>query len=270
MTTFLASAYTLTDDELQVVGNRIGVHTFPTVLAIRPRHTTHAVLDAAFDYATTALSSRGLIAGGLVSPELIPMVRVLQRPERELSMRLVTPEGISRVAVVRSGRQMVLARRIGNEILLRELSGHGEFDVAARALLGELPAAEAMPVDPVGAPIDVLSTALNGTHDAAALSDTIRALGTDQRNAMLLGSALASRQAFGEIVYYTLDVDDRIVRASAAVGVFYTKRGRLVSAPSLSPSGQVWATLKGGSNHSVSQAICQLVELLPGGWEGDR
>ncbi|MBA0047880.1 ESX secretion-associated protein EspG [Mycobacteroides sp. LB1] len=270
MTTALRSEVRLTDDELQVVASRIGAQGFPTVLAVRPRYATQPSLDAAFDAATTDLTDDGLIVDGLVVPELIELVRALQRPDREFAVRFVTPDGTARISVVRKGNRSVLARRIGNEILLRELESGGEMRIAVQAMLGQLPAAEPAQLEPVGAPIDVLSTALNGTHDAAALSDTIRALGTDQRNAMLLGSALASRQAFGEIVYYTLDVDDRIVRASAAVGVFYTKRGRLVSAPSLSPSGQVWATLKGGSNHSVSQAICQLVELLPGGWEGDR
>ena len=51
----------------------------------------------------------------------------------------------------------------------------------------------------------------------------------------------------------------------AAVGVFYTKRGRIVGAPSASPSGQLWTTLKAGSDHAIKQAIGQLVELSGGG-----
>jgi ESX secretion-associated protein EspG len=50
------------------------------------------------------------------------------------------------------------------------------------------------------------------------------------------------------------------------VGVFYTKRGRIVGAPSASPSGQLWATLKAGSDHAVVGAIGQLVELCDEGW----
>jgi hypothetical protein len=85
---------------------------------------------------------------------------------------------------------------------------------------------------------------------------------------MLLGSALASRQAFAEIVYYSLDGGEgRISRHPAAVGVFYTKRGRIVSAPSASPAGQLWTTLKAGSDHAIKQAIGQLVELSTDRWE---
>jgi hypothetical protein len=96
----------------------------------------------------------------------------------------------------------------------------------------------------------------------------VRALGADPAAAMALGSALASRVAFAEIVYYTLDVDaDRISRFPAAVGVFYTKRGRIVAAPSASPSGQLWTTLKPGSDHAIKQAVGQLVELSTDRWE---
>lgn len=73
--------------------------------------------------------------------------------------------------------------------------------------------------------------------------------------------------AFVEIVYYALSVDaGRISRRPAAVGIFYTKRGRIVGAPSASPSGQLWTTLKPGSDHAISQAIGQLVELSDDGW----
>lgn len=271
MTTTLTSSFTLTDDELQVVGNRIGVQSFPVVLAIRPRHATHTELDAAFDAATTDLTARGLIVDGLVAPDLISVIRALQRPHRELSMRLVTPEGTSRVSVVRNGRHVVLARRVSNEISLRELEGNGDTRETVQALLRELPAMDPAPIDPVGAPIEALREALYGTHDAVELSDKIRALGADPRAAMVLGSAMASRVAFAEVVYHCMNTDDdRVARTPAAVGVFYTKRGRLVSAPSVAPNGNVWATVKGGSNHALAQSMSQLMELLPGGWEGNR
>ena len=113
-----------------------------------------------------------------------------------------------------------------------------------------------------------MSRNLIGTHDAAQLADRVRALGAEPRAAMVLGSALSSRMAFAEIVYYALDDDEgRISRRSVAVGVFYTKRGRIVGAPSASPSGQLWTTLKAGSDHAIRQAIGQLVELSAERWE---
>ncbi|OHU92280.1 ESX secretion-associated protein EspG [Mycobacterium talmoniae] len=267
MTTAAPPQYTVTDDELQAIAARIGIQSFPVVLGIRPRHGTVEMLTAALDHATGTLVSRGLITDGEVSAELVPLLQALQRPDRELAMRLVTPEGIARLALVRRGRLAVLARRVGNEIALRVIEGDGGLDTVTRALLAELPRAEAAQVTPVGAPLETMSQNLSGTHDPAQLADRIRALGAEPRAAMLLGSALASRAAFAEIVYYALSADaDRISRRPAAVGVFYTKRGRIVGAPSASPSGQLWSTLKPGSDHAIGQAIGQLVELSDGGW----
>jgi hypothetical protein len=99
------------------------------------------------------------------------------------------------------------------------------------------------------------------------MADRIRALGADSHTALLLGTALGARQAFAEIVYSVLtDDEDRIRRGPGAVAVFYTKRGRLVSAPSASPAGQLWATVKGGSDHALRQAISGLVRLADASW----
>lgn len=267
MTTSVAPRFELTDDELQVLAERMGVQSFPVVLGVRPRHGSQDVLTAAYDHATVVLMSRGLITDGELSPELVPLLQALQRPDRELAMRLVTPEGMARLSVIRRGGRGMVARRVRNEITLRAIGAEPGLPEITRALIGELPRADAAQITPVGAPLEAMSRQLNGTHDPAVLADRIRALGVEPRAAMLLGSAFASRAAFAEIVYYALSVDDgRISRQPAAVGVFYTKRGRIVGAPSASPSGQVWTTLKPGSDHAISQAIGQLVELSDDGW----
>ena len=267
MTAALDSRFQLTDDELQVAAERVGVRSFPAVLAVRPRHGTEAELTAAIDRATGSLVRRGLIVDGVVEPELVGVLQALQRPDRELAMRLVTPDGMARVSLVRRGIRLVRARRIGNDVELRVITGEAGLDVAAAAMIAELPRAEAAQITPVGAPLLEMSERLGGSHDAMQLADSIRALGADPKAATLLGSALASRSAFAEITYHALSTeDDRITRAPASVGVFYTKRGRIVGAPSASPNGQLWSTLKPGSEHSIGQAIGQLVELSDEGW----
>jgi ESX secretion-associated protein EspG len=271
VTATLTPHFVLTDDELQVIASRIGVQAqaLPVVLGLRPRHGTETALVAAIDHATRALTDRGLIRDGEVTPDLVPLLRALQRPDRELAMRFVTPDGTARVAVIRQGAQCISACRIGNEIALDVVEGQANLSGAVRVLLTHLPSAPAAEIGAVGAPLDAATEALSGTHDATVLSDRIRALGAEPRTAMLLGSALASRQAFAEIVYYALDGDEgRISRSAAAVGVFYTKRGRIVAGPSASPAGQLWTTLKAGSDHAISQAIGQLVELSGGRWGG--
>jgi hypothetical protein len=271
VTATLTPQFVVSDEELQVLASRVGVQALPVVLGLRSRHRTETAMLAAADRATRALTDRGLIRDGEVGTDLASLLRALQRPHRELAMRLVTPDGMARVAVIRQGAQCISARRVGDEIAMEFLAaaaGGESLTVAARSLLRYLPSSPAAEIPPVGAPLDAAADALSDTHDATLLSDRIRALGADPRTAMLLGSALASRMAFAEIVYYTLDNDeDRITRSPAAVGVFYTKRGRIVGAPSASPSGQLWTTLKAGSDHAIKQAIGQLVGLTADRWE---
>ncbi|OBJ52945.1 ESX secretion-associated protein EspG [Mycobacterium sp. 1423905.2] len=268
MTTALTTGFTLTDDELQVIAARVGVQGFPVVLAVKPRYATVDAFTTAIDAATRGLIARGLITDGAIDPDLVPLLQSLQRPNRELAMRLVTPDGMARLTIVRRGDFQVIARRVGNEITLRVLDGPADLIAATRALVGELPRAQAAQFTPVPAPLEAVSRYLVGTHDAAQLADRVRALGAEPRTAMTLGAALASRAAFAEIVYYTLLSDeDRITRQPAAVGVFYTKHGRIVGAPSASPSGQLWTTLKPGSDHALGQAVSQLVELSAERWE---
>jgi hypothetical protein len=139
-------------------------------------------------------------------------------------------------------------------------------DVAS-ALVAELPEARPAGIDPVGAPLSDMSERLSGTRDPLGLADRIRALGAPAQAAMLLGTALGSRRAFAEIVYYALaDDEGRISRVPAAVGVFYTQRGRIVGAPSASPTGELWTTLRPGSDHAIAQAVGQLVELSDERW----
>lgn len=267
MTAALASHLVVTDDEIAVIASRIGVQALPVVLGIRPRHGSETARAAAFDAATRSLTDRGLICDGEVKPELVSVVQALQRPDRELAMRLVTPDGIARVAVVRTAALCISASRVAADEITLEAVGDTSLSAAVRALLRHLPDAPPAEVNSVGAPTDALSEALSETHDAAQLSDHIRALGIEARTAMTLGSAFASRLAFAEVVSYTMDrYEDRISRCPAAVGVFYTKRGRIVAAPSASPTGQLWTTLKAGSDHAFGQAIGQLVELSGERW----
>jgi hypothetical protein len=203
-----------------------------------------------------------------VHPGVVSVLQALTRPDRELAMRWVTPQGTARFSAVRRGSLCALARRLGDEVVVRVV-GHGtELPEVVSALLIELPQGRPADVQPVGGPLQEMVQCLSDTHDARALADQIRALGAETHAALLLGNALGSRQAFAEIVYSALAADeDRISRGPAAVAVFYTKRGRLIAAPSASPTGQLWTTLKAGSDRAINQAISQLVELCPERWE---
>ena len=267
MTAALSHQVTLTERELQTLAFRLGIHDLPVVLAVRPRHATVESRDAATNRATQELVSRNLIADDEVHPDLVSVLRALQRPDRELAMRLVTPDGTARVSAVRRGSLGVLARRIGDDISLRTIGESGELRDMAAALLAELPQAKPAEIQPVGAPLSEMSECLSGTHDSVGFADRIRALGAESKAAMLLGAALASRQAFAEIVHYALADDEGRISRSPGGG------GRC-STPSVGASsvhrarrrpGSYGPPSRPGSDHAVVDAIGRLVELCDEG-----
>lgn len=261
MTAALYGGMRLTGGELAVT-QRVGIFDFPSVLAVRPRHATVADREKAFEAAIGRLVTRQVIDGGEVHPDLVAMLQALHRPEREWAMRLVTPDGTGRATVVQRGPLGELTRRVGDDVFLRALGECTEIRSMVAALVSDLPRAIPAAIEPFAAPLHELSECLSGTSDSVTLGDRLHAMGAEPAVAMMLGAALASRQAFAEIVHYALaDDEGRISRARAAVGVFYTKRGRIVGAPSASPSGELWTTLRGpvtrlSSMHSAAWTSC--------------
>lgn len=261
--------WSFTADELSVVTLRTSGPGSRMLLGLRPRHATVAVRDAALNRAVHTLTRRGVITDGAIEPEIATVFGALQRPDRELVMRSVTPDGIGRFSVVRHGCLCVLARRVGEQLDVRVLGSNIALSDSSATLLGEIPTVGPATIEPVGAPLSEMTEALSVSHDPRVLADRIRALGASQRAAALLGATLGSRQAFAEIVYRALVAgDDLTARAPAAVAVLYTPRGRVVAVPSTSPSGQLWSTLKPGTDQVFGQAISQLVELSGHRWEG--
>lgn len=268
VTAVLSNQLRLTGDQLRLAAVCIGADDLPAGVAPPPRHPTIGLREAAFEQAARELLAHNLILkGGVVHPDLAPVLQALQRPDRELAIRLVTPAGIARISAVRRNTLCVITRRIGDDINLRVI-GHN-IDVAdvVAALLAELPPARPGDIEPVAAPLPQMVQSLSGRQDVVELADRMRALGADRHAATLLSSALVSRRAFAEIVYSALaQTQGRICRAPAAVALFYTKRGRIVGVPSASPTGQLWTTLRPGSEHAVAQAINGLIDLTDHRW----
>jgi len=261
--------WSFTADELSAVTLRTSGPGSRMLLGLRPRHATVEVRDAALNRAVHTLTRRGVITDGAIEPEIATVFVALQRPDRELVMRLVTPDGIGRFSIIRHGSLCVLARRLGEQLDILVLGSNIVLSDSTATLLGEMPAAGPATIEPVGAPLSQMTEALSVSHDPLVLADRIRALGASERAAALLGATLGTRQAFAEIVYSALvDGDDLTARAPAAVAVLYTPGGRVIAVPSTSPSGQLWSTLKPGTDQVFGQAISQLVELSGHRWEG--
>lgn len=267
MTTGLQQTFALSNDEVFALADRIGAREVPCTLGLRSVHPTVDERDQAMVRAIRSLQSRGVVEDGEVDPDLVWMLAAVQRPDRRLAIRTVTPDGNGYSCIIRAGRLGVLVRRLGGGITLDAVEGITEISCVTANVVTELPTGRPAEIDPIGAPIGELCDALSGTRGALEIADRVRPLGATSHAAMLVGAALATREAFAEIVYHALgDGGERLSRVGAAVAVYYTRRGRIVGIPGQSPVGELWSTMTAGSDRAIAHAIGNLVELSDERW----
>ncbi|MGC4936052.1 ESX secretion-associated protein EspG [Gordonia sp. DT30] len=258
--------FALSVDEILTLADRLGVDTLPDTLALWPTQPTVEELERVRDRCARQLSERDLIVDGEVDPDLAHVVVAMRRPERELSIRIVTADGLLRASLLRVKRSHVVATRRGDTVRLRAFEAEGAERVIAEAAR-LLPTALELECGSVSAPALDVAEHLAGLRSATPIADELHAFGADSRSALVLGAVLADYRAAVEMRVSALDQHaDRSVVAEGAVAVFYSARGCVLSAPSTSPDGRLWCSIKGGSDHRIAQAIAQLMSLLPEGW----
>lgn len=266
MAGLLGAEYTLSVDEVLTLNSRLGIDTTPEVLALWPTQPTIEELERAHDACARALTERELIVDGEIDDDLAHALTVMRRPERDLSIRVITGPEMLRAGVVRHGHTHVVATRRGDTVKVRAFEADSPDRVAAE-VCRLLPRAVELRCEAVRAPMIDVAEKLAEIKDATALTDELYGLGAESRSAQMLAGVLADYAAAVEIRAASLDPhSDRSRTVDGAVAVFYSERGSVLSAPSISPDGQLWCSIKGGSGHRIEQAVAQLMSLLPEGW----
>ncbi|MDL9937755.1 ESX secretion-associated protein EspG [Gordonia sp. ABSL1-1] len=256
----------LTVDEVLTLVDRLGIDTTPEALALWPTQPTIVELELARDACAQALADRDLIVDGEIDQDLAHVLGLMRRPERELSIRLITAEGLLRATILRVGRAHVVATRRGETVRLRAFDTDLEDRVIAE--VGRLlPKPVETQCDSVSAPIAEIDERLAGLRAATPLADELHGLGADHRSAIAMSSVLADYEAAAEIRVSALDSEsDRTQMIDGVVAVFYSARGSVITVPTISADDQLWCSVKGGSGHRLAQAIGQLMSLLPERW----
>ncbi|MFD6160186.1 ESX secretion-associated protein EspG [Nocardia sp. NPDC060256] len=256
---------TLTNDALLAVADRLGVQTLPLVLSVGPQQDSFEEWQQAQEQAVATLIGDGLIdAHGEVATELAETLFTLALPEHELVARIYTEDGSRRVCVVRRGDAHAVAVRSGDDFEVRQVWTDGSAADLVRPLLAAMDPCPPADIPQFSVPAAELAERLNAAATSSELTDALYALGATERDATKLGLAFGATHAYAEIVACAHE-DGVTTRASGAVAVYDTARGRIVVAPTVSPDQQVWSTVTPGSDHRVAQAVATLIEGLPGG-----
>jgi hypothetical protein len=255
----------LTNDALLVVAEHLGVQTLPPVLATGPGQDRYDDFRAAREHATEGLRADGILdPHGEVDTELADALFTLARPECELVVRSYTADTTTRVCVARRATHHAVAVRSGDRYDIGTVWCDGSPAALTTPLLAVLGAGVPAAIPGFSAPSNELATRLDSAEYADGCTNALHALGLDEREARILGSAFGSCRGFAEIVACA-HTDGITTRAPGAVAVYDTDRGRIVVAPNISPDGQIWSTVTTGSDHRVAQAVAALLKGLPGG-----
>ncbi|MGA6205422.1 ESX secretion-associated protein EspG [Nocardia testacea] len=255
----------LTNDELLVVAEQLGIQTLPRVLGAGPQQDSYDSWRSARIRALEVLRDEGVVdSHNEVEPELAEVLSVLRRPEQELVARIYTADAVTRVSVARRAERHAVVTRIGDRYDLDTFWSDGSPATLTAPLLSALGQRAPAHIPGFSAPTSELAARLDAAQQTGDYIDALYALGIEAHEATILGAAFGSCHGRAEIVAYSYD-EGTATRAPGAVAVYDTERGRIVAAPMVSPDRQVWSTVTTGSDHRIAQAVAALLEGLPEG-----
>lgn len=253
----------LTCDGVLAVADALGVQALPTVLDIRPRHTTYQQLFAARSATIADLSESGVLYadGAVRDDELATAVLTLAHPHRQLIARIRRHAELIRVCVARRGLDQAVAVRSGDHLEIRTMWAAEDPAALARPLLATLGACPPVNFPAFRTPTADLQQRFDDDTDYAAAA---HAVGMPEDAAITLGMALRHRVSTTELVAYS-HRDGLATRAPATAAMYDTATGRIVAGATLAADGTCWTTLAPGTDDRLAQVIAAQLETLPEG-----
>ncbi len=226
--------------EFDVLTEHLGLETMPLVLKVPSPGRTHTERARLVESVWAALDRRGLGQPAGLDPELDWMLRVLNRPDREVDGRTWFGRSIRLLAASAGDQHAVLAIKDGDTLTLRPAAISG-LPREAVSVLPALPAGQGHSVTLRSADLDAAAADAGG--DLHALGRELRRRGVRPGDAEALTRMVADAGARGQFGVAARDRFGRRVRAPHVVGFFDNPHGRYVQLRREAPSGELWSTI---------------------------
>jgi hypothetical protein len=265
----LAAAHLSVDSAL-FIKRLMGIDQLPVVLALM--NNVYYPQDQALvdDITVPILLEQGFIdTTGAVDPTLASWMRVLERPDIDVTLRAMEDDRMRRAVIARRGETHVMALRRDDEVVVQGVwSTKQALD---EVVTGPLWSAMRVSEETLAPPPAEFDTVTMTLEQAAALSqaappgDMLRALrgelGVDVQTARILNEV---SQYSGQRCEIVMRENRGItsVETKAGVAVADTSFGRVVSAVGRQGS-QLWVTFGPGTYQRFRAAMGDLVQLTP-------
>jgi hypothetical protein len=266
----ILAAADLNVDSALFIKRLMNIDSLPPVLALMnnvyyPEDQAH--VD---DETVPLLVAAGLIdLNGAVDPTLASWMKVLERPDIEVTLRGMQEDRMRRAVVARRGEMHVMALRRNDEVLIQAVwsTTHSLDDVVATPIWSAM-RQSAEVLAPAPAQFEAVTLPLEQVTELSAASapgDMVRTLrgelGVDVQTAKILNEVSAYRGQRCEIVMRE-NRGIQTVDTNAGVFVADTSYGRVVSAVGRQGS-RLWVTFGPGTFARFRAAMADLVQLTP-------
>lgn len=265
----LAAAHLSVDSAL-FIKRLMGVDSLPMVLALMD-NVYYPQDQVAVDDVTVPLlvESKLIDIHGVVDPTLASWMRVLERPDIEVTLRAMQEDRMRRAVVARQGETHVMALRRDDELVIQGVWSTTQSldDVVSTPLWSAMRVSEEI-LAPPPAEFETVTRPLEQIAELSASStpgDMLRALrgelGVDVQTAKILNEVSAYSGQRCEIVMRE-NRGIQTVETKAGVFVADTSYGRVVSAVGKQGS-HLWVTFGPGTYARFRAAMADLVQLTP-------
>jgi hypothetical protein len=247
--------------EFDVLWEHLGLGEQPLILLVPSPGKTDEERAEYVQQAWSSMYGRGLGGPNSVHPELERLIRLLERPDREVDARVIG--GRAMIAVVAD--EAVLATYSGDTVTVRATSASS----LAETITSLLPPAPAGPGRSVSLPTaDFEAAAKAGGTDKHAFEQALYARGIRGDDVATLLEMIKDVTGSGNFGCAMRDHLGRRRRAERVVAYFDTEDGRYANVRKPGVDGSLWTTLSPADTRRLTGHVQSMLDELVAQVEG--
>lgn len=241
--------------EFDVLWEHLDLGELPLILVVPSPGKTDEERTEFVQQAWAGMYGRGLGGPNSVDPELQRLVRLLERPDREVDARVT---GLRAIAAA-TGAEAVLATLAGDTVTLRSTSP-STLPGAVTALLPPAPAGPGRSVTVATADFEAAAEA--GGANKAAFESALYERGVRGDDVATLLEMIKDVTATGNFGCAVRDHLGRRRRADRVVAFFDTEDGRYANVRKPGVDGTLWTTLSPADPRRLAGHVQAMVDEL--------